>query len=391
MKLKYGPYSPSRLNTADCPYSFYRQYVDPDRNKNLPENLPQARGSALHEVYEVITSNFINERPTTQDEINALVAGAVQRHPAAYPEVSEIIKMAQSYIRRPPKVLTKDASIEMRLAIRFGDHGFEECSYDDPEAFARGRNDIMMISDDTTEAIIYDHKTQPNIEDADTFQMGFYAWMTWRTYPFLQKITTILHFARYGSYRSFEWSKEDLEAVEQEVMTRVAIIEGTEKWSAVPHVNCQYCPFRKECPVLTELMEFNEVGSLSPKRFLTLAEGGTQQAVKFAGYISVLEDLLDMMKKELKHFVSTTSAVAIPGKVYEFRGKEDVDWKKVNGALKNKAYEVFEKHGIDSRRFMGFSQTFTKDLYLAENAGLIEELNNLFPRKTSTEFRGYKL
>ena len=395
MKLKFGPYSPSRLDTANCPYSFYRQYIDPDRPTHQPESLPQARGSAVHEVFEEITNRHKCGRADTVDEgtLRQLVAGAVNKHPAAYREAAAIMDMSAKYVNKPPRVLVPDAEVEVRMAVKFTESGFEECDYNSPDAFARGRADIMMVSDDLTEALVYDHKTQPNIEDADTFQLGFYAWVISKTHPFLQTIKTVLHFARYGYYSEpYVWTKEDLAAIESEILTRVQIIESKETWEAVPHYKCQYCPVSKSCPVLSELMEFDDTGNLSPSKFLSLHRGGEYQAPKFAGYINILEELLKGLKEELKSHVALNGPVAIPGKVYDFQSKEDVNWDSVNKiALKNKAYDIFSKYGIDPKVFMGFSQTFSKSIWQTENENLVKELAELFPRKVSTEFRGRKL
>ena len=393
MNLKYGPYSPSRLDTARCPYSFYKQYVDPERVKQRTDNLPQARGHVVHEVLEIITDHHKSAQTNkiTMDDIKTWVTRSILEHPAAYEETGAIIEMARLYTERPPKVLTTDAETEKKMGIKLSDNGLVECSYDDPQAFARGIADIMMISDDLTEAIVYDHKTQPNIEDADTFQLGFYAWVILKTFPFLKKLTTILHFARYGSYRAHEWTRDELVEIENEIMVRVSVIESMTSWDAIPHDKCQYCPVKFECPRWSEMFDLGDNGLLKPKRFMTLAEGGTEAAVRFAGNITVLEDTLELMKKELKTYVSMTSPIAIPGKVYEFRAKEGIDWDKVNKKFRKQVYDVFEECGKDPKEYMGFSQTFSKDMWRSEDPKLCEKLGELIPRKTTTEFRGYKL
>lgn len=419
MKLQYGPYSPSRLDTGLCGYSFYKQYIDPNRDKKRKENLPQARGSAVHEVFESITKKMIENQNCafSHEEIRGLITDAINRHPAAYQEIDAIYGMAKDYIRRPPKVLTKDAEIELKLAIKWAKNAdgtpkyfedqtviidgkpavrpvFEECDYDDPEAFARGRADILLISDDTTKAIIYDHKTQPNMEEADTFQMGFYAWVISRYYPFLSEISTILHFARYGVYSApIEWTPEQLWQIETQVMDRVHNIESREQWDAVPNSKCQYCPFLSQCPAMQEYLSVDEATG----NFRVHAQGfkilnDTNKAVKIAGLISVMEEAVKVAKDELKAFIKNAGApIAIPGKVYEFRGSEAIDWTKVNGKYREQAYKVFEKHGIDPKLFMGFSQTFSKGVWMTENEALVKELAELFPRKLETEFKGWKM
>lgn len=411
MELKYGPYSPSRLDTGICGYSFQKQYIDPEGRKYRKENLPQARGSAMHEVLELITKKMITDPSCviSHEELREWVTAAINRHPASYEEIDSLYQMAKDYIRRPPKVLTKDAGIELKLAIKwqkdeagnyayYDDAGisrpqFEECDYDDPGAFARGRADILLISDDTTKAIIYDHKTQPNTEEADTFQMGFYAWVISRYYPFLSEISTILHFARYAFYSEpYIWTKDQLIEVERQVIDRIHNIESRTEWPAVPNNKCQYCPFLVQCPEMKDFIEINEHGNARVKMDHFKVLGDTTKAVKIAGIINVLEDALSFAKDELKeHVKAAGSPIAIPGKVFEYRGKETVHWDKVNKGLRQKTIEVFKKHGVDPMSFMGFSQTFSQNIWMAENESLVKELSDLFPRKLETTFKGYKM
>lgn len=409
MKLKHGPYSPSRLDTGICGFSFYNQYVRPDRIKSK-ENLPQARGSAVHEAFEEVTKKMI-ENPSyvfSHEEIRGWVSDAINRHPAAYEEIDAITTMVKEYIRRPPKILTKDAGVEMKLAIKwdgvsmyedningkiFKRPVFEECDYNDPDAFARGRADILLISEDATRAIIYDHKTQPNMEEADTFQMGFYAWVISRYYPFLEEISTIMHFARYAYYSdAYVWSKEQLVEVESQIMDRVYNIEHRASWDAVPNNKCQYCPFITKCPAVAEFIEVDEAGSARTKTESYKIYNDVHKAVKIAGLINVLEDSLSMAKEELRTYVKNSNCgIAIPGKVYEFRKNDtNIDWDKVN-KMREKVFSVFVKHKVDPTSFMGFSQTHSKHIWMTENEALVKELAEMFPRKLETTFKGWKL
>lgn len=416
MKLKYGPYSPSRLETATCPYSFYRQYIDTERRVRRVEGLPQARGSAVHEVFEEMTARMKESLPfnrpfvISDEGIFAMVREAVIRHPAAYPEVKQIMDMAKRYAISPPPVLTEDSEIELRLAVKFGPKGFEECGYDDPEAALRGRADIMVMSDDIDKVYLYDHKTQPNMEAADTFQLGIYALVISKVYPALHEIHTILHFARYGTYsRDCVWVKNheirqrlvdtgtydpnyvlSLTDIEEEVLARMSIIEGTQDWhSAIPHKNCQYCPVVTECPAVKEVVEFTGEGIPLVRDFHIRRD--SSQAVKVAGYLNIFEDIVKSLKEDLKEHVEFSGApIAIPGKIYCFRTSEAVDWDCVNRRLKNKAYDIFDKYGIDPRQFMSFNQTASKGIWMIGNEELVKELSQLFPIKKTTEFRGVK-
>jgi hypothetical protein len=396
MKLKYGPYSPSRLDTAICGYAFYRQYVEnKDKPKIKTESLPQARGSAVHEVLELVTKRLQQGAASfSPTEVSEWVADAINRHPAAFKETQEILEMVRLYVNKPPAVLTADAGTELRLAVKLADNGsFVECGYDDPDAIGRGRADIMMISDDTTTGLVYDHKTQPNIEEADTFQLGFYAWVISKIYPFLSEIKTVLHFVRYGCYSEpYVWTKEDLAKVEDEVMTRIMVIERRTEWVPTPHKNCQYCPFIGECPAMDEIIEKAPDGQIFLKKKDFKIMGDVTRAVQTAGYINVCEELLKALKDELKDHVRKYEApVAIPGKVFEFRASEGINWDKINKSLRTQTYAIFEKHKVDPKAFMSFNQKTSSTVWMIENEALVKELAALFPRSLSSEFRGYKV
>lgn len=392
--LKYGPYSPSRLDTATCGYAFKRQYIDKDPAGKRVEGLPQARGSAVHEVFEKITEKMCRSVNSSfsAGEIRDWVTEAVGRHPAAYQEAPAIVEMARMYINRPPKLLEPDAEIELRMAVKFDGTDFTECGYDDPDALARGRADIFMISADTTSALVYDHKTQPNIEEADTFQLGFYAWVISKTHPYLNEISTVLHFARYAYYSEpYVWTRDDLAKIEDEILTRVSIIENRTTWEATPNKNCQYCPFIAECPALKDAIEIMPDGNYRVSAQGVQIFGDTQRAVKVAGLVNILEELLKSAKSNLKDHVESYGPIAIPGKVFSFKASEPkVDWDRVNKNLRIPVYGIFEKYGVDPKSQMGFSQTFSKNVWLLEIDALVKELSELLPKTVETRFGGHK-
>jgi len=395
MKLKYGPYSPSRLDTATCGYAFYRQYVDPDRSLKRTEGLAQARGSAVHEVLGEITARLCQNPNAVFSgaEVRQWAAEAIGRHPAAYQETNAILEMAKLYIERPPKILTQDAEVEEMLAIKLEDGKFVECGYDDPDAYARGRADIKLISDDTTFALVYDHKTQPNIEEADTFQLGFYAWVISRSYPFLSEIKTVLHFARYGYYSEpYVWTREDIDRIEDEVMTRIAVIENRTSWEPTPHKNCQYCPFLSECPAMESFVEVGPGGGLVIKPGSTRILGDPNKATEVAGAINILEELTKRLKEELKSFAEKYEVkVAIPGKVYGFvKDASKIDWDEANKSQRAKIYAIFEKHKVDPKPFMAFNSECSGKIWRAENEALVKDLAAVLKRKETTSFRSVK-
>jgi hypothetical protein len=393
--MGYGPYSPSKLDVAICPTRFYRHYLDPDRPREKLESVPQARGSAVHLILARITEELLRKRETfTDQDIRNWVSEAILQHPAAAEETGSILSMARRYLLNPPDFLPADAQVEQAMAIKMGERGFEECGYDDPNAYARGRIDIWMVSEDLSEATIIDHKTQPNIEPADTFQMGFYAWMMSKIHPYLQTIKTVLHFAHYGTYsKPYAWTKEALAEIEDEIITRIMTNDARTDWSPVANKFCDYCVFALECPIYERVVERDASGKLRPKQTSIKILGDTNKAVQLAEEIKVLDQASSLRQKELRAHVEASGApIAIPGVIFGFAAKENViDWDYANKYQRPQLYEIFEKHKVDPRHFMGFSQTFSSKIWQAEKPALSRELDAVLKRDTKTEFRARKV
>lgn len=395
--LKYGPYSPSRLDTAMCPYAFYHAYIAPkEESPSKIASLAQDRGSAIHLVLEQITKQLCaNPNATfTNEQLRDWVTEAVTEHPAAYQEAGLILEMARLYIQKPPKLLTSDAETELRLAVKWdaAKKDFVECDYYDKRAVARGRADIWMISDDTTFGLCYDHKSQPNIEEADTFQQGFYAWVLMKTFPFLSEIKSVLHFTRYGCYSEpHVWTKDELAQIEDEVITRIQIIENTKEWQAIPNKNCQYCRYLGDCPAMKEFIEPLPNGDyrVLPGNLQIL--GDTFKAIQVAGLIQAGEEALTVARASLKSHVEATGPIAIPGVVFDFKGEEKIDWKKCNTKKRRQElYAIFERHGVDPKDFMSFNATASKAIWATDNEALLKELAAYMPRTVETRFAGRK-
>jgi CRISPR/Cas system-associated exonuclease Cas4 (RecB family) len=412
MELKYAPYSPSRLDAGTCGFAFKRLYPQ-DKTTVRPkfENLPQARGSATHEVLAQITEAICKDPQAvfTADTIRRWVAEAVVRHPAAYQETGAILDMAKLYIARPPNLLTRDAKIEQKMAVTYDEKtqtfsGYDDNDavlepsgdemYDDPNCFARGKADILLKSDDSTFAIIYDHKTQPNIEEADTFQMGFYAWVVAKANPFLDEIRTVLHFARYGYYsQPYVWTRKDLAQIEDLIITKAMAIELRTSWEPTPHKNCQYCPYLAECPAMAEYLQPDAEGHLRIKPGIQKILGSTKKAEEVAGILTVLEELTKRLKADLREHIDKYEApVAIPGKIFGYFPDPDrIDWRYVNKNQRDPVYELFAKHNVDPRKYMSFSESHYKFLRDVESESFVKDLESLFRKTTTTTFTSKKV
>jgi len=403
MEIKYGPYSPSRLDVGKCGFWFNKQYIEKDPIAKK-ENLAAARGAVVHLVFEKMNEALKNnpEFIFRQDEINNWIAEAVKSHPIAYVEIEDIMDMCIKYARRPIKEINPETEVEVKFAVKIepleaGGWKFVETDYDDQGAFFRGRADVLIFSTDNTSAIIYDHKTQPNIiKDGGTFQMGCYAWALWKTHPYLDKITTVLHFARYGCYsEEYVWTKQDLEDIEAQIITRVMVLEQMEEHSATPSDHCQYCPYVMQCPVLNGVLSYHESdGTYEVARDNLHCLGDANKAFRLAETIMVLEEWVKEGKKNLQNHIKTyETPIVVNGTTWGYKPSESVDWDKANGKLRASVMDAFKKREVDPTLFMSFNQTTTAKklatLRMSEHP-LVDDLDHILTVKTTSSFGSHK-
>lgn len=400
VNVRYGPYSHHRLDVATCGFAFYHRYVNKkSRLKPLDDrSVASDRGSAAHEVLEQITNSYQKDRTYKLNDqtLAHWVNLAVNKYPKAYPEAGGILEMAQRYAHNPPP-LSNEAKTEQWVAVKVEDGRLVEClDYEEDKALMRGRIDIFDMSDDQTSVTIYDHKTQPNIETADTFQMGIYAWMVKVCNPFIEEVRTVLHFARYDRYsQPVVWDTKALQQIELEVMLRINIIESRHEWHATPYSGCQYCPFLPKCPVNEDVYSVDNQGRPQVDQSTFRILGSTEKAVQLAQRSRVFRESDKMITDELKEFAKFSgSGVATGDLLYDFHvGKPRPDWDRVNKdpALRAKVIASLVKHREDPYRWMGFSATFTDKLWWTPNKALYNELKGLIPDKQETRFEGKKV
>jgi hypothetical protein len=67
MEAKYGPYSSSRLDVADCPHRFKAQYID--KKVKDEGSVASKRGNVVHETFEAIIKGWLVKKPLVWDEV----------------------------------------------------------------------------------------------------------------------------------------------------------------------------------------------------------------------------------------------------------------------------------------------------------------------------------
>lgn len=388
MKVKYGPYSPSRLDTAVCPLRFTREYITKDAPKS---HSPEARrGNVVHEVFEEITGGWINNKPLEWKEVEKLLSEKVAKFKVSREEdIKLAITSCRAYMDNPPKGIEHIMGTEEMLAVKWSEelNDFEECEWDDPDCIFRGKIDILMIEGNTATAI--DHKTQPKKEDSDTFQLGFYAWMIKKFYPFVTEVKTILHFCRaeLNCYSwPTTWTMDDLEIVESEMKIRVAAIEGIDPNDAymVPNYYCNYCSINMECPKIDELNSTRtKYGSVKNSPLVD-----AQEAKNLAEILTVVDEGRKVINSKIQAFTKDIGSIIVHNKEYGYTPSKS--WEVAPG--KERAlWQFLEESGLDPMNFVKFDTKLLSKCFYSKPPSFIEKIKSFLYEKVTTRFGSRKV
>lgn len=114
------------------------------------------------------------------------------------------------------------------------------------DAWLRSKLDILIINGD--EAVVMDWKTGKR--NPDFFQMQLFAAQTFKHYPDVKRVKTILVWLKTLEMDSEDYLRESINEVWAEVMKRINRIYKSyefDNWPARPSGLCRYCPARHDC------------------------------------------------------------------------------------------------------------------------------------------------
>ena len=391
MQIEYGPYSPSRIEVSSCPHRFYREYIakDVEEDKSKAAN----RGTVVHEMLEIITRGWINDTPLKGSDVQKILPEKLAEHLITNAEDrKDIMRIVNAYIQNPPEGINDIVGTEENLALKFnqiGDNEWElrECDWDDPNCFVRGKIDILQIKDNV--ATIIDHKTQLYIpKNLGTFQMGFYAWLVKKFYPFVKEVKTVLHFCHYNlnTYRGpFTWTEEDLNYIESEMMVAIKTIESIEEFKEIAGQYCVYCPVKSECPRLRKIAE--------KKMAIKKAKNGpllsAKMAQEHASAYHIMEENRKVMQSQLKDFTGEIGPVVIPGMEYGYKVSEGYEVPVEN---KKKLFDLLSRLGVDVWKYLNYDiKGLGKDVWKKVGESNLEEIKKLLVPTKKTKFGGRKV
>jgi hypothetical protein len=420
IKLKYGPYSASRLLVASCPSRFYSKYVLKD--VAYDDSSAAARGSVIHETLQKITEAHVQNRKITPLELNSWIEQALGKYPAAYSQLNLIKGAATKYAGNPSPYITPNTICEQEIAVAL----FEEESFDgdavpnfqymrmpytvpgtrhqlNPDAFFGAKLDQITVDDATKIVTVLDHKSTPSAShnsDHD-FQLGAYAWIASLLYPGYH-VRTVIHYAHpeLNFYKSpVYWSYEDLQEVEQEIRMRVRAVESFTDYPAVPGSHCDYCHMVQLCPVNVRLREQFARGDINLN---AQTQSDRQRIAKELRTIGVLYDQLNKVLRTSIENNCPENGVAIDGMWYGFSvSEEKVDWYATDRKIQELheagecAFEnlagVLENHELTPDAFKEWNSSKLKALWKTNKEALIEDLRELVVTERTTRFGGKKI
>ena len=385
MQVKYGPYSPSRLEVALCPHRFKGQYID--KTVKDEGSVASRRGNVVHETFEELTKGWLVDKPLNWDDVISILTKKMAEYLITEEDAQKVcIDAARCYMMNPPQKLDTILGTEEQIAVKYVGNEWTTCEWDDPDAFARGKIDILMIDDDNI-ATILDHKTQMYICTADTFQMGFYAWMVKIAYPYVEAVNTQLHFCHpsLNFYsKPFLWDKDMLDGHFDHIRVAVGIAENMVEYPAIPNHNCQYCPIKMECPRLKKLRARRSAMKGAIKGPLISAK----EAKGHAEVLTVLEENSKLMKSSLKTFVQEIGSVQLPGIEYAMIASESYT---VPMANRKDLIAKLGEYGLNPYAFLDFSATNLKKLWRSLDENQLKAVQDLLEPKKTTSFRSRKV
>lgn len=136
--------------------------------------------------------------------------------------------------------------------------------YDDPEGGfvtreLTGQIDAMFLdAEDDTHAIVIDWKDtwaippETEMSFEGYFQQRFYAWLIFRNYSTIQKVTLREFYVRYSEPREATITREMVDEIEAELSALVERFDQSfheEKFPPSPGKHCQYCVRPTACPI----------------------------------------------------------------------------------------------------------------------------------------------
>lgn len=292
------PASASRLDQAQCGYSFDQHYGKHRDPAYVWENL--VFGGDMHNIFE---DGVLMKMENLDAEIP--VNDLVQKHlsPRIASRAGEMAYIADMFVKRF-RFSENIIGAEFKLAF---DINLQPCGYNDaicnacgtvvadgipkggkredypacpscgswthPQPIFRGIIDVLelvRVIGGAILAVVTDHKTQMNLLDAEDlerhFQIVGYAVLVSIAFPETQAFRVQIYFARYGVTRWYDIGQDHFarwKTVLRNRLKRILAYTQAELETASPCSYCDLCEYKPVCPAITGWLD--ELGGEAPE------------------------------------------------------------------------------------------------------------------------------
>jgi CRISPR/Cas system-associated exonuclease Cas4 (RecB family) len=221
-------YSYSRLNLySGCPRAYKCQYIE--KRPQLPSEALD-RGIAVHDAVAAYAKHCLAEGVMTDVDFLRSWQGT--------DEVREILEtFADTHIFEPGAY-----TIEEMWKIQMEPHPWTWWGVID---LLKDEGELVRIEDRKT-----DHQLRSQTDINKDFQLRCYAWMAATKLPRAQEFQCAIDFVRYGVMRETTYTRDDISAIEKQIIDQIQTIEADRKYQATPGSSCSYCSYTSDCPAV---------------------------------------------------------------------------------------------------------------------------------------------
>jgi len=409
------PASNSRLEQAQCGYSFHQHYGLRRDPAYVWENL--VFGGDMHNIFEDIVLRRMKDRDA-EIPINDLVQKYLS--PRIASRAGEMAHLADMFVTRF-KFSNDVVGAELRLAV---DVQLKPCGYNDaicnacsrvvpdgipsggkrenypecpacgswthPQAIFRGIIDVLEITSvigGARLAIVTDHKTQMNLLNAEDlerhFQLVGYAVLVALHCPDVEAFRLQIYFARYGVTRYYDVGQTHFErwkTILRNRLKRILTYTATDLETASPCSYCDLCEYKPVCPAISGWLD--ELGGDAPEIMTD------EDALKVGKRWIALKALVSDYEKAMKARV----AVSGPVDLGETTGYPVIKFIPVesNEFPVSLIYPMLLDAGVEPERMGNLSGTTIKAVLNKLPEEVRDRILAVAPEKLSTRFEAKK-
>jgi ferredoxin len=313
--------SSSKIESSDCPYYFFKEYLEGERREDGPDtSLNLLVGRFCHQVIDLYTKSLMRLKLVADVSLfNQILEAAWEQEtllPNSYHD--EIWDMLTAFVETYTIDLNCTWASEKDMAFRWD---LTPCGWKDEDAWLRAKLDRVDIYAAENTAVVIDYKTSAYVPNEaklrKSLQTVIYPYTIFLANPYLERIIVRFWYVRWNKKVDITFVMRDpqegeillqpdkiekrLKDFTSRIMKR---IEDTEtKWIPIRCSRCGIC--RYECPLIAE--------GIVPIKTV-------DQARDVAMQIEALSVKQSDLKKMLQDYVKgTDTKVDIHSGYYEYR------------------------------------------------------------------------